>query len=236
MGCRMSAIGARAVLAMSSAAGGGLSRHDSGSLQRRNGSSSRADRPGRHARRRSPRRPRGPRARPARRRARDRPRHARRAVARHAVDRHLAHELGVRRSRPPDRARRPGRHLGRRDRGCRAVRPGAGLGHERHRRRHRLHVRRRPRLPLAQARTRRRQPDPCRCRDRRRRDADRARGPPQRPVLGAARGGRELRRGDLARVQAAPGARGLRRHRPASTAGSRRTCWRASASTPCRRR
>jgi len=101
------------------------------------------------------------------------------------------------------------------------VRPRADHRHVGDRGRRRLHARRRPRLALAQVRARRRQPPARRCGDRRRRAPDRARRPPLRPVLGAGRRGRELRRRDLARNSPAPGEPRVRRHgdvRPRSRA------------------
>ena len=136
--------------------------------------------------------------------------------------------------RPDHGARRAGRHVGRRDRGRGAVRAGARVGHARDGRRHRLHARRRARVPRAQARLRRRQSAPRRRRHRRRRAADRARGSSQRPVLGAARGGRELRRRDRRSSSGCTRcARSSAASRDASIARSRRTCWSAFASTRC---
>ena len=164
------------------------------------------DRPLRRRLRRAPRGRLRPQRGAGRRRARRQPQHSR-LLDRRGRDRHrpLADEGHQgRRGRPPP-PRRGGRHLGR----ARRRHPGARPRHHRrpgldHRRR-RLHPGRRDRLADAQARPRLRQPALGRGGHRRRPDPHRERDRERRPLLGPARGRRQLRRRHLLRVRPAPG-------------------------------
>ena len=125
-----------------------------------------------------------------------------------------AHARRRDRSRGADRPR-AGRHaLARGDRGRDAARPVPALGLVARRRRRRLHARRRPELARPQARAGREPRHGDRARDAGRRAGARHGRRPRRPVLGAARRRRQLRRRDRDGVPPVPVRRGLRGHVP----------------------
>ena len=102
-------------------------------------------------------------------------------------------------------------------------RPGHPGRHHRQHRGRWAHPRRRARLPVPQARSDDRQPDRGRGRARRRPSGDRIGVPAPGSVLGAARRRRQLRRGHLVHLPAAPRAqRHLRAHRLAGVGHRRR--------------
>ena len=91
-----------------------------------------------------------------------------------------------------------------------------------HHRGRRAHAGRRARLPVAQVRADHRQPARGRGRAGRRAGRDRVGDRASRPVLGAARWRRQLRRRDVVRVPAAPGHERDRRPDPVAGGGHRR--------------
>ena len=112
---------------------------------------------------------------------------------------------------PQDRAGAGRCDVGRLQRRHPRARPRHHRRHHLHDRRRRAHARRRHRLPLPRPRALLRQPARGRGRDRGRQRRGGHRARERRPVLGAARRRRQLRRRHGARVRRAPGERDLRR-------------------------